>query len=158
MAKKPTSDQTERRIHVLPIELLERIRKYQEDNNISSEVEAVRRLLNEALQSRDTIENILNQLDAAFEKEKDLRILARDILSTHVLVSNINIDENSLCFKLKNGIKGEIDRKGQLFKNDDLDNYNDNMESYTPPQKRQNKGNWDTSITPNNDLDDEIPF
>lgn len=154
-------EESKGRLSFLPNDLQMRLEKYQIDNNMPI-TKTIKKLLNEALQNRDTIDDILDQLDAAFEKEKDLRILARDILSTHILVTNINIDDNTLSFRLKNGSKGEIDRKGNLSKNDDIDNYNDNMESYVPPQKRpkkkQSKSDWDTSKTPNNDLDDEIPF
>ncbi|CAI3941602.1 unnamed protein product [Commensalibacter communis] len=53
MIRLPNKVPCERRIHVLPKELLEKIRKYQMDYNISSEVETVRRLLNEALDRRE---------------------------------------------------------------------------------------------------------
>lgn len=53
MVRLPSKVPCERRIHVLPKELLGRIRGYQVDNNISSEVETVRRLLNEALDRKE---------------------------------------------------------------------------------------------------------
>src|ERR1700681_1721560 len=72
-------EEMERRVYVLPVEQLERLRAYQSRNGISSEVEAVRRLLDAALQMRDTVPDILRKLKSRFANEKDLRVLARDI-------------------------------------------------------------------------------
>jgi hypothetical protein len=72
---------TERRVYVLPREQLERIRAYQSNSAIGSEVDAVRPLLDSALQMRDTPQDILRKLKSRFADEKDLRVLARDILA-----------------------------------------------------------------------------
>ena len=47
-------DGTERRVYMLPANLLERLRAYQVSQGIGSEAEAARRLLDTALQMRDT--------------------------------------------------------------------------------------------------------
>lgn len=130
------SELAERRIHVLPKELLERVRRYQQENNIASEVEAVRRLLNEALQNRDNVEDILNQLFSAFENEKDLRILARDILSTHVKIKQVQWGDDFIKFEHANGKAGVITKKGELFHSDSFDNNGyENMVKYFTSKK-----------------------
>ncbi len=77
----------ERKVWLLPAELSDRIRVYQTDLGIPSEVEAARRLLDSALQMRDTVDDIAQRLKARHAEEKDLRGLARDVLTSHVLVT-----------------------------------------------------------------------
>ncbi|QOF94197.1 hypothetical protein IFJ82_09555 [Novacetimonas hansenii] len=109
--EKPT---TERRVHVLPVELLERVRTYQTDNNIPSEVEAVRRLLSEALQARDTIDDIMKQVRAYFRQDRDLRAMAKEVLSGHILVNRIVINDADVEFGLRNGDAGSIRNDGSM--------------------------------------------
>jgi hypothetical protein len=150
-------DLTERRVHVLPKELLQRLRAHQERMGISSEVEAVRRLLDKALQMEDTVIDILNKLKANFVDEKDLRVLARDVLSTHVLVRRMNYEDNSISFDLADGSGGKINSDGKIFTNDGSSDYW--TEIGVPSRQRSARGgapSWDAPK--GGDLDDEIPF
>ena len=156
-------DATERRVYVLPSELLDRIRAYQSANGIGSEVEAARRLLDAALQMRDTIEIILNKLGADYKVEQDIRVLARNNLVTHPLVETISIGENVLEFKLRNGSRGSITTKGVMQIGDSDGEY---MQNYPPYQPKQRVAVPVAATTPSpswepskgGDLDDEIPF
>jgi len=101
-------EKTERRVYVLPLEQLERIRAYQTAHGIGSEVEAVRRLLDAALQMRDDIYDVLKTLKSRYSADKDLRILVRDILATHTLVQSVRYEEGAVCFYLTNGMGEEL--------------------------------------------------
>lgn len=114
MARIPKEPATERRVYVLPNELLGRIRRYQSDNNISSEVEAVRKLLDESLQSKDTLDDIMAKISRADLTEGDLRVVAQKVLSGHVLVKYLVIDDGELRFGLRNGYAGGIDLEGNM--------------------------------------------
>lgn len=132
MAEK---EATERRVYVLPVELVERVRQYQKDNAIASEVEAVRRLLDTALQMRDTVNTILKKMLAKFEAEKDLRIISRDILATHPLVEHIKNSNDSVEFVLKDSWRGKFTSNGKALTSLGNSRWSDGS-----------------------DLDDEIPF
>lgn len=163
MAHAGDKPATERRIHVLPVDLLERVRAYQAANAIPSEVEAVRRLLSEALQARDTIDDIMKQVQTAFKAERDLRAIARDILSGHILVSRIDISDGNVTFALRNGDAGTIGHNGEM-KTGSVDDQGwiSTPNIWPPPPVRQtgagatksSKG-WEA---PGSDLDEEIPF
>lgn len=103
MARKPDG---ERRVYVLPPELLQRVRSYQGQMGIASEVEAVRRLLDEALQRRDDVDSILNKMVTRSRSEKDVRMLAKEILSSHPLVTEIRYTREGVVFTLEGGTTG----------------------------------------------------
>ena len=90
-------DGTERRVYNLPGNLLVRLRAYQTGQGINSEAEAVRRLLDSALQMRDSASDILIMLDNRFSSERDLRVLASEILTRHSLVTEINFEKGYLA-------------------------------------------------------------
>ena len=164
-----SKDTTERRVYVLPTELLERLRAYQNACGITSEVEAARRLLDAALQMRENIEDILNKLANKYKEEQDLRVLAREILVTHPLIREIKINDNALDFMMKSGWQGQITANGKLFFGENGDQY---MQQYTPPKPRdatpsnpQPPKPSSSKAAPSWDapeggsvLDDEIPF
>ncbi|WP_010508425.1 hypothetical protein [Komagataeibacter europaeus] len=152
--EKPT---TERRVHVLPVELLERIRTYQTDNNIPSEVEAVRRLLSEALQARDTIDDIMKQVRAYFRQDRDLRAMAKEVLSGHILVNRIVINDTEVDFGLRNGDAGSIKNDGSMKTGTVQDDGHIWLTSDWPPEpERHDRA---TKRLPNTSgLDEEIPF
>jgi hypothetical protein len=106
---------TERRVYVLPSEQLERIRAYQNSSGIGSEVEAVRRLLDSALQMRDTPQDILRKLKSRYADEKDLRVLARDILAAHALVESVHFADDGVWFCLKGDVRGKISADGTTY-------------------------------------------
>ncbi len=153
-------DGTERRVYVLPKELLERLRAYAARKAITAEVEAVRRLLDKALQMEDSAIDILNKLKARFADEKDLRVLARDVLAAHVLVKKINYEENAVSFELADGSEGLIDNEGKTFVGNGPDRWDEH-----PPLRLSTKvvkaggggPNWDAPKK-GGDVEDEIPF
>lgn len=135
----------ERRIYVLPPDLLNRLRAYQAAEGLPSEVEAVRRLLDTALQMRDTVGTILESLKTRQAEERDLKVLAKEVVG-HALVESVEVKGGALMFKLSTGDVGQIDRNGRLAYGDNEHNLN----YYTPSDKQ--------SKTMKSDLEDEIPF
>ena len=167
MAEKDT---TERRVYNLPVELLERLRAFQATQGIATETEAARRLLDSALQMRDTIQTIMEKLKIRFGEEKDLRVLASDILVRHPLVKNVEFGDADVTFSLQDKFRGQITWKGSLFiaypesGYDDWVSYESYLRSIEPPKSTSStakaptasKSSWDAK--PAVDLDDEIPF
>jgi len=154
-----------RRVYVLPAEQLERIRAYQTANGITSEVEAVRRLLDLALQMRDTAQDLLKKLKSRFADEKDIRVLARDILAAHALIKSVQFDDDSVVFALTNGDRGRLNRLGTTYLGGDQheDDWNEfpapsrrATANSTPVAARGGAPSWDAPR--GGDLDDEIPF
>jgi hypothetical protein len=159
-------DGTERRVYNLPASLLARLRAYQVSQAITSEAEAARRLLDYALQLRDTVFNILQTLDARFADERDLRVLASEILTKHMLVTQVEFDETSVSFTLRNSQSGKIDSDGEVFYQDAGEN-SDYWTNYRKVKGRfphekalaapriSSSPPWEPA---SGDLDDEIPF
>jgi hypothetical protein len=146
---------TERRVYVLPTEQLERIRAYQTANGIASEVEAVRRLLDIGLQLRDNIFDILRTLKSRYSSDKDLRILAKDILAPHTLVKSVHFDNDSVWFYMTDGEGGKIDRHGLTYRQRP-DQQADEWQPWPRPTTASTVPSWDAPK--GDDLDDEIPF
>ena len=155
----------ERKVWLLPAELMDRIKSYQAAQGITSEVEAARRLLDAALQMRDTVPALLTKLKTRFTEEKDLRILARDILATHALVELVRFEDKELIFWLKGDSRGMINAGGDTFMGEGIIE-NQGWAPYPRPQPapvRAASGakpaagpSWDAPR--GGDLDDEIPF
>jgi hypothetical protein len=154
----------ERRVYVLPAEQLERIRAYQTANGISAEVEAVRRLLDLALQMRDSVQDLLKKLKSRFADEKDIRVLARDILAAHALIRSVQFEDDAVTFAFANGDRGRLERSGRTLFHDG-DREEDDWNEYPPPPRRPPAAarvpvggapSWDAPR--GGDLDDEIPF
>lgn len=138
-------EKTQRRVYVLPTELVERIVAYQQDMGLPSEVEAARRLLDEALMSRDDWRAITNRF---LEKLKETRVMsdiAKDVLIGHPLVSQVRMEPGLIKFDLTSGETVEITNNGLVSA---TDNYSQSLE--LNPQARIN--------TSSRSLDDEIPF
>ena len=171
-SKSPAdSNAAERRVYHLTPDILERLRAYQADNKIPSEVEAVRRLLNVALEMRDTVESILRQLQTRFAEEGDLRVLGSEILARHSLVTKLEFDDDSVWFRMRAGRQGKIDSRGNLYIGDADDGDGDVRRWLpNPPPSPPSTGygggrsraasgggggGWDA---PKKDLDDDIPF
>jgi hypothetical protein len=142
-------DATERRVYNLPGGLLERLRAYQLEQNISSEAEAARRLLDAALQMRDKVSDILNTLAAKFSEERDLRVLASDVLTRHALVTRVCFGEASVSFTLNSGERGQITSEGALYIGDNSIDDDAWSAFYYPrerasvPNKRPPTPSWD---------------
>ncbi|MBE0559925.1 MAG: hypothetical protein IH622_03705 [Ochrobactrum anthropi] len=134
-------EKTQRRVYVLPTDLVERIVAYQQDMGLPSEVEAARRLLDEALMRRDDWRAITNRF---LEKLKETRVMsdiAKDILVGHPLVSQVRMDPGTIKFDLTSGETIEITNNGLVTA---TDNYGQNLDLNASPFSRH--------------LDDEIPF
>ncbi|MFT8785281.1 hypothetical protein [Gluconobacter oxydans] len=101
-------DGMERKVYLLPKELVDRIKIYQKDAGLPSEVEAARRLLNEALQSRDNMVQILLQVRDSFKRLRNLRSVAKDVLIEHFNIKNIEFHDDHIFFETKNGERAVI--------------------------------------------------
>jgi hypothetical protein len=152
----------ERKVWLLPAEMVDRLKSYQADQGIASEVEAARRLLDSALQMRDTVPALLAKLKSRFADEKDLRILARDFLATHTLVEVVRFEDAGLIFWLKGDHRGMITVGGRTFIGEGPIDNDDDWQPYPrerPPAAARPAPaapSWDTPR--GGDLDDEIPF
>lgn len=139
-----------RRVYALPSEMVERITKFQQEKGLASEVEAVRKLLDEALKSRDDLETIVNRLLAKLGQTRIASDAARDILAGHPLVTSISFHEDSVVFELKKGDGARIYENGavQLV----------GTEKAWYPTDKGNPYRGGSAKIPTADLDDEIPF
>jgi len=99
MAK--SSDENLRRVYVLPSELVDRITAYQNAKGYGSEVEAVRRLLDDALRLRDTPEDIVVRFMENMRKIKDPSEVAKLVLVGHPAVSEIGFGDDEVQFWLR---------------------------------------------------------
>lgn len=91
---------TERKVFLLPVELMRRLRAWQSDNDVPSEVEAARRLLHRALCMIDKPEDILARLRAEYDKTHDLRTASGNVLATHPLVTSITFGQGIVGFSM----------------------------------------------------------
>jgi hypothetical protein len=142
----PSPVETQRRVYALPQEMVERIVQFQKEKGFPSEVEAVRRLLDDALKSRDDLERIVNRF---LGKLKHLRIaseVAKDVLVGHPLVASMSFSHNGVSYRLKDGWSVSISDTGFVSVRDDK---NKVWEWKHPKGDR---------FAPGGLLDDEIPF
>lgn len=96
-------EKTQRRVYVLPTELVERLVAYQEAMGLQSEVEAARRLLDEALKHRDDWLAITRRFQEKLKETRMMSDIAKDVLMGHPLVNNIGIGAGSISFALTTG-------------------------------------------------------
>jgi len=96
-------EKTLRRVYVLPTELVERITAFQSRMGFSSEVEAARRLLDEALKYREDAEQIIASFAKRMKETKILSDIAKDILVGHPKVSQLKFDDSSVTVTLTDG-------------------------------------------------------
>lgn len=106
--------ETQRRVYALPAEMVERIVEFQKDKGLPSEVEAVRRLLDEALQHRDNLEKIINRYVVKLSTLKIASEAAKEVLVGHPLVEKIQFDRDSITFELRDGWVTKITEKGEV--------------------------------------------
>jgi hypothetical protein len=152
-------EDTERRVYVLPEPLLKRVRAYQTANALTSEVEAVRRLLDHALQMRDNVRDILNAVKARMQVEKDLRVIAGDIVTPHALVISVNIGDHQVEFMLKDGTGGRFNSWGH-FEVYEEDFFGDGRTKWTtwPEPKKPTVSKSEQKKLTSPEPDDDIPF
>lgn len=106
-------EKSQRRVYGLPPELVERIVQYQKEMGLPSEVEAARRLLDAALMYRDDWKAVV---DRFLEKRADSHVLGdavKAVLVDHPLVKSIDFGEQSIAFKMKEGIDVRIWKSGK---------------------------------------------
>jgi hypothetical protein len=103
-----------RRVYALPAEMVERITRFQHEKGLNSEVEAVRRLLDGALKSRDTLETLVNQMLARLGQTKVIADAARDVLAGHPLVTTLHFGEGVVSFKMKDGSGADVSESGRV--------------------------------------------
>lgn len=121
MAKEPQNSQTEenqRKIYVLPKELVERISEFQKKNGFSSEVEAVRSLLDKALLSYQTPDDLLHKINNASRSRLELENTIKNYLFGHPLVENISLNKGRYDFTLINDRQYHIDENNKLYERD----------------------------------------
>lgn len=123
MAKEPEDDTPSgsgniRRVYALPVEMVDRITEFQREKGLASEVEAVRRLLDEALKTRDDLDTIINRLLAKLGQTKIASEAARDVLVGHPLVESMSFPDGAVAFELKNGERAIVHERGSVSTSD----------------------------------------
>lgn len=106
---------TQRRVYVLPNELVERIVEFQKDKGYPSEVEAVRKLLDEALLHRDDAQSIIQRFKARLSRLRMPTEVAKDVLVGHPLVNEISFERDSVIFSVKGFGKYKIHSDGTVY-------------------------------------------
>lgn len=95
---------SKRRVYDLPIELVDRITAFQQDKKLPSDVEALRRLLDEALKYRDTPLLIVERIKDRLKINGLIHSVGNDVLREHPLVGTIDqSDPDYIGFTLKSG-------------------------------------------------------
>jgi hypothetical protein len=145
-------EKAQRRVYVLPNELVDRIVAYQQEFGIQSEVEAVRKLLDEALKSRDNWRTIARRFKERLSETKVLTDIAKDVLMGHPLVTAIRLHGDSIEFTLKGGEQITIHDIGLV---EAVDSQGDRMD-FEPKKKTASTssgGGFSRKLD-----DDDIPF
>ena len=93
-----------RRVYALPQDLIERIVEFQRDKGYQSEVEAVRRLLDDALKYRDTTDKIVSRFMARLRSMRITSEVAKDILVAHPLISTLSFGQDYVSFVMKDKV------------------------------------------------------
>ena len=119
MAKSMVKSGTQRRVYVLPDELVGRILAFQRDTGLPSETEAARRLLDEALKRRDTYKSIIERFLNRFKEIRILSDVAKEVLAGHPLISTIRFEDDAIHFRLINDCKITINTDGVVDVEDD---------------------------------------
>lgn len=139
---------SKRRVYDLPLELVDRITAFQQEKKLPSEVEAVRRLLDEALKYRDTPDLIIARFKDRLREDGIPASVARDVLSGHPLVATIDqSDMDAISFKMKDGGVFMVNAAGKSYVLED--GYGDRWQEYPPTPK---------AIEKQTPFDDDIPF
>lgn len=110
MAKGPENDGgvLQRRVYALSPPLVARIEQFQKRKRLSSETEAVRVLLDKALNDEDDYGDLVERFINDFKETEDLTESAKNILLGHPLVKSVSIPYKwSISFEVK-GFSGDI--------------------------------------------------
>ena len=166
MARTPASEEprekAHRRVYVLPFDLVDRIGEYQKALGLASEVEAVRRLLDDALKRRDDLVDIVGRFIAVLKDTKSLREATRSVIADHPLVKNISFAETGamVTFILVNGDYADVYDTGKATLFDPNQNtwgaqfFRGGVPSWASKVHHPPKGSNRTSDA----IDDDIPF
>lgn len=112
MVMAKDKQETQRRVYVLPSELVDRIIAFQEEKRYPSEVEAVRRLLDEALLHRDTEATIIKRFQSRLHNLRMPSEVAKEVLVGHPLITDISFGRDSVTFTVKGFGKFMINENG----------------------------------------------
>ncbi|GMA76312.1 hypothetical protein GCM10025880_27290 [Methylorubrum aminovorans] len=95
--------------YVLPKELIERIEQYKFAIGISSDDEAVRRIIDDFLKKRDEIVDVINRIINKYKLIKSMREAAGTVLANHPLVTTISFDKGGVVFDFDDSLYGKLD-------------------------------------------------
>nr|USU31061.1 helix-turn-helix domain-containing protein [Methylobacterium sp. OTU13CASTA1] len=101
--------------YVLPQELVDRINKYKLAIGVSSDDEAVRRLIDDQLKKRDEIEDIVDRLLKKNKALRSIRESAGFVLANHPLVKSIEFRGSGVIFTTESGLTVEALGWGPVF-------------------------------------------
>lgn len=110
-----------RRVYSLPEDLVDRIIAFQKDKNYPSEVEAVRKLLDEALMYRDDPFALITRFTSKLQSLKIPAEVAKEVLVGHPLVTDISFDREAITFTMTGGRRYQIFSNGKAFEWDKKD-------------------------------------
>lgn len=160
-------DAVERRVYNLPAALVMKIRAFQLAQNIPSETETARRLIEAALQARETVFDILLSIETMVSNDPNLRNIGSELMK-HSLISGTMLIEDGLVFSMTGGSSGRIspDKRNSydlLYTHEPWqhDNWNRfdqwKRDNIAQPKRAYGAGTggWEPAGA---DLDDEIPF
>lgn len=138
-------EKTQRRVYVLPAELVDRILAFQIELGLSSEVEAARRLLDDALKSRDNFHTLVTRFLSRLKETRIPAEVAKDVLVGHPLIRRIDFSDGQIEFSMKDG------KEVRIWANGDF-------EVYDEQQNRIDFGPKPKPKPRQSDIDDDIPF
>lgn len=115
-----------RRVYSLPKELVDRIVTFQEEKRYPSEVEAVRKLLDEALLHRDTAHTIITRFQSRLQSLRMPSEVAKDVLVGHPLITDISFGRDSVTFNVKGAGRFRIHDTGKA----EMESYGDQWIDY----------------------------
>lgn len=164
---KPGKEVTLRRVYALPAEMVDRIGDFQRDKGFTSEVEAVRKLLDEALKNRDSLDDVINRFMSRLRSLRLAAEVAKDVLVGHPIVSTIRFVPNGVSFETKSGFTVTISDQGSVEIEDDgrnpqywhtvegQDRFGAGFSSFMKPKSERRP-----SAAPafEGGMDDDIPF
>lgn len=108
---------TIRKIYVLPRELADRITAFQKEKKLPSEVEAVRRLLDEALLHRDNPYTLLTRFKERLKSDAMPSSVAKDLLVGHPLITGLGFPSfEEVTFVMKGHGEFSINSEGATFR------------------------------------------
>lgn len=112
---------TQRKVFMLPTDLIERIAAFQKEAGMPSEVEAVRRLLDDALKFRDDWRSLTERFRAKLAETRILSEAAKETLIGHPLVASMAFNRNSITYTMTTGETITVEGTGEVTGRDSSD-------------------------------------